>query len=151
MDKRFLDDRERRIGELILIVGKKTHGFIKPPVIVIGGYALRSFLPFTRYSRDCDFAIPKAKGWVIDSVPSWFSGLSAEAKETVDDWGFLRMVQLVGRVKIGLDFMEGEIRGRESERIVLDEEFVKSSTTATITVGGKTVGIRVPSYSDSCS
>ena len=51
--------REERIGELIEMVGSKSRNFTDPPIIVIGGYALRGHVPFQRYSRDCDFAMPK--------------------------------------------------------------------------------------------
>ena len=54
--------REARIGELLRTAQRKSKNFSSPPLIVIGGYALRVHVPFARYSRDCDFAIPKRQG-----------------------------------------------------------------------------------------
>jgi hypothetical protein len=35
---------------------------------MIGGYALRAFVPFSRSTRDCDFAMTKRDGWNIDRI-----------------------------------------------------------------------------------
>lgn len=56
----------------------------------------------------------------------------------------------VGRrkAKLGLDFMEGQIRGRENEVFTIDEKFLESSTQKNIIVGGMSLQIFVPSYTD---
>jgi len=51
---------------------------MNPELIVIGGYALRAFIPFSRFTRDCDFALMKKDGWNIGDVLSRFkSGASS--------------------------------------------------------------------------
>ncbi|MBI4447189.1 MAG: nucleotidyl transferase AbiEii/AbiGii toxin family protein [Acidobacteria bacterium] len=144
--------REERIGELVERVRQKSKGFRKPPIIVIGGYALRAYVPFLRYSRDCDFALPMGKESAIESIAGWFRDLSQEAKEKQETHGYLRLVQLLPagrrRIKISLDFMEGEIRGRAGETLMLDERFVRDSQHSAIQIGGTSIKIRVPSYQD---
>lgn len=144
--------RERRIGELVERVRQKSKGFKKPPTIVIGGYALRAYIPLSRYSRDCDFVLPKGRGWAIDTVAEWLGDLTIEAKEKLESHGYLRLIELIPtgkrRIKISLDFMEGEIRGRTGERILIDKRFLLDSKESTIQIGGAAVKIRVPSYPD---
>ena len=43
--------REERIAELIRAVAEKSHDFANPPMAVIGGYALRAYIPFSYGSR----------------------------------------------------------------------------------------------------
>lgn len=103
--------RETRIGGLVELLREKSREFTQPPLIVIGGYALRAYVPMTRYSRDCDFAIPKDKAWNIDRILKWLNGLTVEALEKADAYAYLRAVQLISagkaKIKIALDFMEG--------------------------------------------
>ncbi|MCD6244224.1 MAG: hypothetical protein J7J65_03185 [Candidatus Korarchaeota archaeon] len=47
--------REREILKLLKMIAERTSSFSDPKLILIGGYALRAFVPFTRYTRDCDF------------------------------------------------------------------------------------------------
>ena len=121
-------------------------------MVVIGGYALRAYIPFSRYSRDCDFALPKGQGWKIDTVEKWFTGMTVEANEKADGFGYLRLIELLKtgkrKIKIALDFMEGEIRGRSGEAFTLDEEFVSKTSQTTIQIGDCAVPVRVPSYQD---
>jgi hypothetical protein len=144
--------REKCIGQLVMRVGKESSGFRKPAMIVIGGYALRAFVPFARYSRDCDFALPHAKAWNIDTVAKWFPELAVEAHEHLEGFGYLRLIQLVpvgkSMVKVALDFMEGEIRGRGKEGLPIDDKFVSESEEADIGIGGEKITIRVPAYRD---
>jgi hypothetical protein len=144
--------REKRIGELVERVGEQSKGFKKPPIIVIGGYALRAYVPLSRHSRDCDFALPKGKDWAIDRVAEWLDNLMVAGKHKQDSYGYLRLIQLIPagkhQIKISLDFMEGEIRGRAGERILLDGRFVQDSTEAGIQIGDHTIRIQVPSYQD---
>jgi len=52
-------------------------------------------------------------------------------------------------VKTSIDFMEGEIRGRVAEEIILiDNAMVGNSRPASITIADETVNIVVPSYID---
>ena len=62
-----MDKREQEIGELVNYLPQKSKGFTKPKLIVIGGYALRAFVPFSRYSRDCDFVLKEG----LDQVNKW--------------------------------------------------------------------------------
>jgi hypothetical protein len=144
--------REKRIGELVERVRQETSDFRKPAMIIIGGYALRVFVPFARYSRDCDFALPHGQSWNIDKVEKWFSDLRVEAKQKLNSYGYLRLIQSVpagrSKVKIALDFMEGEIRGRGEEGLPIDHIFAAESTEAEIVIGGKSIRIRVPAYRD---
>lgn len=49
---------------------------------MIGGYALRAFVSFSRYTRDCDFALRKENQWNIDKLKDIMSrGYSVEAFE----------------------------------------------------------------------
>ena len=148
----LMQAREQRIAELIEILRKKSRNWKKPPIVVIGGYALRAYIPFSRYSRDCDFALPKGRGWKIDTVEKWFTGMTVEANEKGDGFGYLRLIDLLKlgkrKIKIALDFMESEIRGRSGEAFTLDDQFVFQSSQTTIQIGGSAVPIRVPSYQD---
>jgi len=54
--------REDEILSSLLFLSEKTKGFTDPELITIGGYALRVFIPFPRFTRDCDFV--NEKGWL---------------------------------------------------------------------------------------
>ena len=135
----LMELRERKIAELVQRVSKKSAGFKKPPVIMIGGYALRAFVPFSRYSRDCDFALPKNKTWKIDRIEKWLPDLSVEAKKKETDFGFLRMLQLVQSgnrtIKISLDFMEGQVVDRSKAAFWIDDRFISESTESMLRIG----------------
>ena len=145
--------REARIGELLRTAQKQSKNFSSPPLIVIGGYALRAHVPFARYSRDCDFAIPKLQdGWTIDKIPKWFPELSTQSKEKKERSGYLRLIQAIAagkdRIKVSLDFMEGEVVDRSGERIQVDDSLVSRSVAMPIKVAGEEIEIRVPAYED---
>lgn len=148
--------REQRIGELIQRVGAKSNAFTSPAIVVIGGYALRAHIPFSRFSRDCDFALPKRSRFAIDRIAEWFSDLSVETKEQFDSYGFLRIIKMLPsgmskaseKIKVSLDFMEGEVRGRKGDSVLIDDEFVDRSVAASIPVGSSSISVRVPSYED---
>jgi hypothetical protein len=148
----FMAPREKRIGELVSLLSDRSNGFTSPRMLVIGGYALRAYVPFARYSRECDFALPRSKVWSIDTVSRWLEELKVEAEEKHDLYGFLRLIELLPfgkrRVKIALDFMEGEIRGRDGEAVRIDEGFILESIKVTIRVGDQDVALRVPSIQD---
>jgi len=60
--------REEEILNSLIFLSEKTKGFTDPELIMIGGYALRAFIPFSRFTRDCDFALIKRDGWNIDRM-----------------------------------------------------------------------------------
>lgn len=146
--------REEEIAKLIEGLYKRSIGFEDPKLILIGGYGLRAFIPFARSTRDCDFVVKKNKGWHLDEIKKWLSGeTSIEAFEKRDGSGFMRCIKLeyVGRkrMRVSLDFMEGEVTGREEEEVVrIDEMFVSGSSKTEISIADKEIGVRVPSYLD---
>jgi hypothetical protein len=101
----ILRRREQEIGKMLELLSKKSSGFTKPKLILIGGYALRAFAPFSRYTRDCDFALRKKNGWTLDQITNWLSKSTAvESFEKRDDYGFLRCVRVFDKtIKASLD------------------------------------------------
>ena len=54
--------------------------------LVKEGYALKAFVPFSRYTRDCDFALRKINGWALDLIKNWLSkNTNVESFEKRDD------------------------------------------------------------------
>ena len=109
--------REKEILWALKHLSEKTDGFGDPRLLLVGGYALRAFIPLT---RDCDFVTKKKEGWAIDRLRVLLpEGFSVERLEKRGSYGFMRCVKLVrhndARVKVSLDFMEGEIRGKGAE------------------------------------
>ncbi len=145
--------REQEIAKLIELVKSKSKNFSSPKLILIGGYALRAYIPFSRYTRDCDFALKK-DGWHIDKIKDWFGkGVFVEAFEKRDDYGFLRCIKQVKMdkrtAKVLLDFMEGQVVGRTEESVVnIDEKFLDNSTRTRIAVGDNEFNMFVPDYTD---
>lgn len=146
--------REEEIARLIDLISKKSNGFEEPKIILIGGYALRAFVPFTRSTRDCDFVLQKKNGWHLDEIKGWFDrDIAIEAFEKKEQSGFLRCIKLmkVGRrsVRASMDFMEGEVTGRnEKDRVIIDDNFVADSKRNRIKVADKEFEVYVPSYAD---
>jgi hypothetical protein len=146
--------REDLMAGLIRRVAEKSEGFVRPPITAIGGYALRAFIPFSRYTRGCGFVLPKGEPWSVDRICDWFPGgprrKTLEKRET---FGFLRMVDFltVGKksARVAIDFMEGEVRGRTSEQIVsIDRKFVEKRTRVKMRIGRKDIEAFVPDYTD---
>ncbi|MCW4017783.1 MAG: hypothetical protein NWF00_03765 [Candidatus Bathyarchaeota archaeon] len=54
-------EREIEIGRIVKRLSEQTRGFEKPKMVLIGGYALRAFTTFSRYTRDCDFVLRSLK------------------------------------------------------------------------------------------
>jgi hypothetical protein len=146
--------REELMAGLIRKVAKDSDSFTRPLITMIGGYALRAFVPFARYTRDCDFVLPKGEGWEIDRITGWFGGgLKTETLEKHETYGFLRLIDFlkVGSksAPVAIDFMEGEVRGRTSEQVILiDDEFVKNRTSVKLRIGPTDVELYVPNYID---
>ena len=145
--------REQEIGKLLDFVSKKSSGFTKPKLVLIGGYALRAFIPFSRYTRDCDFALKKKNGWTLNQIKNWLSkNTSVESFEKRGDYGFLRCIKAFDKasIKASFDFMEGKVVGRDEERqvVVIDEKFVEDSNLVNLKVAEKEVEVFVPTYAD---
>lgn len=143
--------RELEIGRIIEHLSEQTDGFEKPKMVLIGGYALRAFTSLSRYTRDCDFALQKSEGWTIDQIQKMLAKeMSVEAFEKRDTYGFLRCIKLFKpNVKISIDFMEGEVRGRSDEQIFcVTDKFLQKAKKVNITIADKTIEMYVPDYTD---
>jgi hypothetical protein len=146
--------REKEILKILAYLSGKTEGFTKPKLVLIGGYALRAFIKFSRYTRDCDFILKRKDGWHLDELKeiipkSW----RIEDLEKRDGYGFMRWTKFLrydkARIKVSLDFMEGEIRGREKEEVIkIDDEMMEKSEGVIITVAGHELRVYVPRYVD---
>jgi hypothetical protein len=55
----MMKKREREIQRAILHLSDRTNVFTNPELIMIGGYALKAFIPFSSFTRDCDSALRK--------------------------------------------------------------------------------------------
>jgi hypothetical protein len=52
-------------------------------------------------------------------------------------------------VKVSIDFMEGEIKGREANEIIeIDESMIKNRAFVSIPIAGKPIKLPVPRYID---
>lgn len=146
--------REEEILSSLLSLSERTKGFIDPELIMIGGYALRAFIPFSRFTRDCDFALMKRNGWNIDRIKKILpEGYLVGEEQKRNNYGFLKCIRFVKhnkiRVKVSMDFMEGEIRGREAKEIIkIDEAMIKNRAFVSIPIAGKPIKLPVPSYVD---
>lgn len=146
--------REEEIEKLIDHFSKQTNGFENPKIVTIGGYALRAFATFSRYTRDCDFVLKKSKGWNLDRIQTLLpKDLSIETFEKRDNYGFLRCVKLLQiesrSAKISIDFLEGEVRGRTDEQVFyITQEFLQKTKKVKIPIAEKEVEIFVPDYTD---
>lgn len=146
--------REQEILKAVRSISDRTEGFTKPKIAVIGGYALRAFIPLSRFTRDCDFALRKKDGWSIDKLrASLPEGYSVEEEEKRESYGFMRCVKLVqhgkAKVKVSMDFMEGEIRGRAADDVILiDEAMMEKRKFIAIPIADEPVKIAVPDYVD---
>ena len=146
--------REEEVFSLLEFISHKTKGFSNPKCITIGGYAIRAYIPFSRYTRDCDFVLKKTNKWQIDEINRMLSRrVKAEIFEKKEKYGFLKMISIIQsgktKIKVSLDFMEGQVRGRTGKQIVLiDEKFIDNSTLTNIQIAGKEIDIYVPDYTD---
>ncbi|MCR6691425.1 MAG: nucleotidyl transferase AbiEii/AbiGii toxin family protein [archaeon YNP-LCB-003-016] len=146
--------REEEILNSLLFLSERTKGFTEPELIMIGGYALRAFIPFSRFTRDCDFVMMKRNGWNIERIKGFLpEGYLVEEEQKRNNYGFLRCMKFVKhnrtRVKVSIDFMEGEIRGREAkEAIKIDETMMENRAFVSIPIAGKPIKLPVPSYID---
>lgn len=143
--------REEEIGRIIEQLSKQTKGFDNPKMVLIGGYTLRAFTSFSRYTRDCDFVLKKSDGWNLEKIQRLLpKDLTIETFEKRDSYGFLRCIKMLkSGAKISIDFMEGEVRGRTDEQVFfVTEEFMQRTKKVKIAIAGKTVEMHVPDYAD---
>ena len=146
--------REEEIEKILAYISSQTGGFENPKIVLIGGYALRAFTAFSRYTRDCDFVLKKTNGWNLDKIQKLLpKDLNTEVFEKRGSYGFLRGIKLFkvdGRsAKISMDFMEGEVRGRTEEQIFfITETFLQKTKKVKIPIAEKMIEIYVPDYTD---
>jgi len=146
--------REEEISNSVAFLSERTKGFTDPELMMIGGYALRAFIPFSRFTRDCDFALMKRDGWNVDRIKEILpEGYLVEEEQKRNSYGFLRCIKFVkhdkARVKVSMDFMEGEIRGREEKEIIkIDDVMIKNRVFATIPIANKPIKLPFPRYLD---
>ncbi len=141
--------REEEIGRFVRFLREKSKGFVAPSMVVIGGYALRAYVPFSRYSRDCDFALQSG----LDIIREWRpEGVTEQAFEEHGTYGFLRWISPIGdgkrAVRVGIDFMAGQITGREGQAFTVGERFLDGAKETVLSIGGEKVRVFVPSYAD---
>lgn len=121
---------------------------------MIGGYALRAFIKFSRYTRDCDFILKKRDGWHLDELKEIIpKDWRVEELMKREGYGFMRWLKFITydktRIKVSLDFMEGEVRGREEEEVILiDDEMIEKSKQTLIFIANEKVKVFVPDYDD---
>ena len=148
----FMKKREKELLKIIRKLSEKTNSFSNPELLLIGGYALRAFVSLSRYTRDCDFALRKTEGWKIDRLKDIMPrDFSVKALEKHGTYGFMRCMKFIRynklRIKVSIDFMEGEIRGRELKEVILiDRKMIEDRRFVNISVAGNLVKVPVPSY-----
>lgn len=144
-----MNKREEEIAELVLLLSEKTKSFTEPKMVIIGGYALRAFVPFSRYSRDCDFVVKEDLVTIKEFIPV---NVSIEVFERKRDYGFMRWLKVFNigkkRAKLGFDFMEKQVRGRLDDVFAIDDKFLADSWKTRIKIGSKECKVFVPSYTD---
>ena len=146
--------REEEIAKVLQLLDGKTYKFNEPKLVLIGGYALRAFIPYSRATRDCDFIVQSRNNeWNIKLINNMLHKiLETETIELKDSYGYLRMIKLLKefkKIKISLDFMEKEIHGREKDdSITLDELFFDSCRKASFPIGNYSFEMFVPAYVD---
>lgn len=139
--------REEEIGKLVLLLSEKSHGFTKPKLVVIGGYALRAHLPFSRYSRDCDFVLNDG----LETIDKWRpKGIELETMQ--EDGRFMRWSKPFGEGKrkahLGLDFMAGAVTNRQGASFKIDDGFLRRAKETTLQIGEKACKVYAASYPD---
>lgn len=150
----LMKKREEEILKTVRYISEKTKGFTSPKLVMIGGYALRAFIKFSRYTRDCDFIVKKRNGWHLDELKEIIPrDWRIEELKKREQFGFMRWLKFITcnktRIKVSLDFMEGEVRGRKEEEIILiDDEMIEESRQTLITIADENVRVFVPEYSD---
>ena len=145
--------REVEISRILRRLSDQTSGFENPKLVLIGGYALRAFTSFSRYTRDCDFVLQKNdENWHLDKLQTLLSKeMCVDTCEKHEVYGFMRCVKTLseGNAKISIDFMEGQVRGRIDEQtFFVSDEFLSSTQRTKITIAGDVFEVYVPDYTD---
>lgn len=143
--------REVAIGKIVRYLSECTSGFEDPKMVLIGGYALRAFTSFSRYTRDCDFVLGKTQGWGLDRLQSLLcKEMNAETCEKHDTYGFMRCVKVLDKdAKISIDFMEGEVRGRTDEQVFfVTSDFLHKARKVKVAIAKEILELYVPDYTD---
>jgi hypothetical protein len=143
--------REVEIAKIVRFLSDQTDNFENPKIVLIGGYALRAFTSFSRYTRDCDFVLKKAEDWNLDRIQELLSkDMSTDTCEKRDTHGFMRCIKMLSAgAKISIDFMEGEVRGRTDEQVFLvTERFLNKAQKVKITIAKENYEMYVPDYTD---
>lgn len=146
--------REEEIVNTLLHLKRETDDFAEPRLILIGGYALRAFIPISRYTRDCNFALTKKNGWHLDSIEKLLpTNYQTETLEKQRDYGYLRCLKMINQdqlnIKIAIDFMEGAVAGRGEKDVVrIDTTVEERSNRVTVPIADQDVEFYVPSYRD---
>ena len=146
--------REDEILEVVKYLAKVTRGFTSPKLILIGGYALRAFIRSSRYTRDCDFILKKRNGWHLDFLREFLpKDWNIENFEKRHGYGFMRWLKYIPynktKIRVSIDFMEGEIRGREEHDIVLiDDKMINQARRVQIIIGDEKIEVFVPDFQD---
>ena len=86
--------REEELSKAVLHLSEKTNGFTDPRIVLIGGYALRVFIPFSRFTRDCDFIMRKKNGWNLDKLKQSCQKVTVSIHGYVnqtESWGFFQL------------------------------------------------------------
>jgi hypothetical protein len=145
---------EEEILNTLTTISKRTNEFMNPELMVIGGYALRAYISLSRYTRDCDFALMKKNGWNIDKLKDTLpEGYLIDEIQKHENYGFLKCTKLIKhgktKIKVSIDFMEGEIRGREpGEIIVIDDNMIKNRIFKSIPIANSSIKLPFPTYVD---
>jgi len=88
--------REEEILSSVVFLSERTKGFTDPELMMVGGYALRAFIPFSRFTRDCDFALMKRDGWNVDRIKEILpEGYLVEEEQKRNSYGFLRCIKFI--------------------------------------------------------
>lgn len=150
----LLQTREKEVANIIRYIDECSQNFMKPKLVLIGGYAIRAFVPYSRASRDCDFVVSKKEGWNIEIIDEWRKlDVSAEVLEKKETYGFLKWVKSIPfgkhKANVSIDFLEGEVRGRtEKEIVFIDKDFIDKSEAASIKIADQIFNFNVPRYID---
>lgn len=153
MHYQIMQMREDELGKLIEFMSEKTNDFTKPKLILIGGYALRKYIPESRFSKDCDFVFKSVEGVDIWAIRGWANKeLQIGAFKKEKEYGFIKFKKIIEtknvKIPVSIDIYENQIRGRKGELIILDDKFVNLSRKERLKIGSMICGVFVPSYPD---
>lgn len=144
----IMTERELEIGKMVRYLSSKTGGFANPKIVMIGGYALRHYIPFSRYSRDCDFVLREGLQAIQRIKPKDMTQETIERREGFSFMRWIKITEIGGKkVKTGVDFMQGQVVGREGDTCKIDEKFLANAKHVVLDIGGR-CEVFVPDYPD---